>query len=504
MKPFFLVCAIALVAGCDDTPPSGSQTLSSPTSPVFFKVGSQEYLAFIDQGHDAVRFLDLTVGTYQWGSNPYFPRAVMLDDSPIGLIAQGEALFALSASGQAYQVPMSLDPPASVGLGLPLAPARALALVAVDNALLRLDSDCSLVTLSDRSRQQSTELSACRYLGAGLVDGRATTGDDLYRVSASGLVRLSALPFDLRLARPALDGGYWLLSAGLRRLVRLDSTGQEVRRFVLPYEVMDLVETVDETGPLLNLIGLDRGVVYLREDGTSEAPHGSRVLSRPVPLQGSADGLRISRDLAETLVGRDLLAVGGIELGTVTVHVGSAQGREPNLMLLPAGPDPLPTEALPWVTLSKDELSCLGRLDAEGIFVPETQPCPEGEAVGATFNSSAWHLFAGLALEADANFTLADSLGAVTESAELSLDGHTFTATQAAPSSGAIIGLRGQNGFGSTVLGDGWFSSITAATAKTNYAETEQVWLWLTSPSENAVIQMPVKASEYYSMLIFR
>ena len=122
----------------------------------------------------------------------------------------------------------------------------------------------------------------------------------------------------------------------------------------------------------------------------------------------------------------------------------------------------------------------------------------------ATFKSSAWHLFAGTALEADASFALADSLGVVTETQELSLDAHTFTASQAAPNSGAIIGLRGQNGYGSTVLGDGWFSNITAASAKTNYAESEQVWLWLTSPSENAVIQMPVKASEYYSMLIFR
>ncbi len=504
MKFAFALLAMLTIAACDDTPPSGSQTLSSPTNPVFFAVGSQEFLGFIDQGHDAVRLLDLTAGTYQWGSNPYFPRAVMLDDSPIGLMAQGDALFALSASGQAYQVPISLDPPASVGLALPVAPTRALALVSVDQALRRLDSDCSLVALSDRSRLESTELSECRYLGVGLVEANSSAGDGLYRVTASGLVSISELPFELRLARPSGDGGFWLLSAGLRRLVRLDATGQEVRRFVLPYEVMDLVETQDENGPLLNLVGLDRGVVYLREDGSTEAPNGSRVLSRPVPLHGSAEGLTVSRNAEETLVGRDLFAVGGLELGAVTVHVGSAQGREPNLVLLQAGPDPLPTEALPWVTLSKDELSCLGRLDAEGIFVPETQPCPEGESVSAAFSSSAWHLFAGTALEADTSFVVADSLGIVTETQELQLDAHTFSASQAAPSSGAIIGLRGQNGYGSTVLGDGWFSSITAATAKTNYAETAQVWLWLTSPSENAVIQMPVKASEYYSMLIFR
>ena len=259
-----LLCfaSLAWMLACDDTPPSGSRTLSAPAAPVFFKVGSQELLAFIDQGNDAVRLLDLTAGTYQWGSNPYFPRAVTLDDSPIDLIALGEALFTLSASGQAYQVPINLDPPANVGLALPVAPTRALALVAVDNALLRLDSDCALVALSDRSRQAAADLSDCRYLGTGLVEVSTSAGDGLYRVSASGLVLVSELPFDLRLARPAGDGGFWLLSAGLRRLVRLDPTGLEVRRFVLPYEVTDLVETQDETGPLLSLVGLDRGVVF--------------------------------------------------------------------------------------------------------------------------------------------------------------------------------------------------------------------------------------------------
>ena len=57
---------------------------------------------------------------------------------------------------------------------------------------------------------------------------------------------------------------------------------------------------------------------------------------------------------------------------------------------------------------------------------------------------------------------------------------------------------------GSLIFNDGWFSGVTAGTAKTNYSETTQTWLWLTSPSEDAVVQLPLKSIEYYQFLIFR
>ena len=67
-----------------------------------------------------------------------------------------------------------------------------------------------------------------------------------------------------------------------------------------------------------------------------------------------------------------------------------------------------------------------------------------------------------------------------------------------------MVSLRGQTGLGSLIFNDGWFSGVTAATAKTNYSETTQTWLWLTSPSEDAVVQLPLKSIEYYQFLIFR
>ena len=115
MRGWVLLALIGAMA-CEDTPPAGTRNLLAPSHPVFFEVGGQELLGFIDQGHDAVRLLDLTAGTYQWGTHPYFPRAVRLDDSVIDLAWSGSSLVALSASGQAYEVPAELAAPTSLSL----------------------------------------------------------------------------------------------------------------------------------------------------------------------------------------------------------------------------------------------------------------------------------------------------------------------------------------------------------------------------------------------------
>ena len=128
MRGWVLLALIGAMA-CEDTPPAGTRNLLAPSQPVFFEVGGQELLGFIDQGHDAVRLLDLTAGTYQWGTHPYFPRAVRLDDSVIDLAWSGSSLVALSASGQAYEVPAELAAPTSLSLALPAAGAYPLGLV---------------------------------------------------------------------------------------------------------------------------------------------------------------------------------------------------------------------------------------------------------------------------------------------------------------------------------------------------------------------------------------
>jgi hypothetical protein len=501
MKRLLCFMAFSLLA-CEDAPPSGSGTLSTPTDPVYFKVGQNELLAFIDQGHEAVRFLDLSAGTYQWGENPYFARAVTFDDSPVDIEVLGEELFALSASGQVFAVPSELASPVSLGLPLTSGLERPLALLHLGATLLRLDRNCTLTRLADAVQIVSPQVTNCAALGAGLVLGDEGGVRQIYRLAESGLVAFAPESIALRSAHAAQDGGFWLLSSDLRRLLRIDASGLELRRFVAPYDVMDLVEIEDESGPLLCLAGLDRGVVYLRPDGVAEEPHGSRAFTRPVALRGSFEGLSVARDVAESLLGRDLLAVGGLQLGELQIET---QATDDGGLLLVAGEGvELPTEPRPWVTLVGGEAICTGRLAADGLFEGNLESCPVGDQVSASFLSAAWHLFPGTALEKDAQFLATESLGFFAEEQDLNLDGHLFSASVPASAEGAVVALRGKNGAGSSVLTDGWFGSITAATAKTNYAESEQVWLWLTSPSENAIVQMPVKAAEYYSMLIFR
>jgi hypothetical protein len=501
MKRFLSCVALTLLA-CEDAPPSGSGTLSTPTDPVYFKVGQSELLAFIDQGHEAVRLLDLSAGTYQWGDNPYFARAVTLDDSPVDVEVLGDELFALSASGQVFAVPSELASPVSLGLPLTSDSERSLALLHLGATLVRLDRNCTLTRLDDGLQIVDAQVTNCASLGASLVLGEEGGVRQIFRLAESGLVPFAAESIALRSAHAALDGGFWLLSSDLRRLLRIDASGAELRRFVAPYDVMDLVEVEDESGPLLCLAGLDRGVVYLRADGVAEEPHGSRAFTRPVALRGSFQGLNVSRDIAETLLGRDLLAVGGLQLGDVEIQTQTTD--DGGLLLVANEGAELPTEPRPWVTLVGGEAICTGRLGADGLFEGNVESCPVGDQVTATFLSAAWHLFAGTALEKDAEFLVAESLGLFAEGQELNLDGHVFSASAPASAAGAVVALRGRNGAGSSVLSDGWFGGITAGTAKTNYAESEQVWLWLTSPSENAIVQMPVKAAEYYSMLIFR
>ena len=219
MKYVFGLCVL-LAVGCEDTPPSGSHTLSAPTQPVFLRSGSTELLAFIDQGHDAVRVLDLTVGTYQWGQNPYFPREAAIAGSPIDLRMQGSDLVALSASGEAYVVPPLSGVPIALGLAAPVGGAHALGLVEHAAGLARLDSDCSAINLSDGAGFAALEMGQCRPLGAGLFAGTNGTGEQVLQLGDGVVEILSAAPFAARAARRATGGGYWILSADLRRLAR--------------------------------------------------------------------------------------------------------------------------------------------------------------------------------------------------------------------------------------------------------------------------------------------
>ena len=66
------------------------------------------------------------------------------------------------------------------------------------------------------------------------------------------------------------------MSAERRRLVKLDAQGQELLRFATPFDVMDLVESEDDEGALLAVVGLDTGVLYLRPDGGAVGPFGAR------------------------------------------------------------------------------------------------------------------------------------------------------------------------------------------------------------------------------------
>ncbi|MDE0883612.1 MAG: hypothetical protein OSB21_13550, partial [Myxococcota bacterium] len=163
MKRFLSCVALTLLA-CEDAPPSGSGTLSTPTDPVYFKVGQSELLAFIDQGHEAVRLLDLSAGTYQWGDNPYFARAVTLDDSPVDVEVLGDELFALSASGQVFAVPSELASPVSLGLPLTSDSERSLALLHLGATLVRLDRNCTLTKLDDGLQIVDAQVTNCASL----------------------------------------------------------------------------------------------------------------------------------------------------------------------------------------------------------------------------------------------------------------------------------------------------------------------------------------------------
>ena len=94
------------------------------------------------------------------------------------------------------------------------------------------------------------------------------------------------------------------MSAERRRLVKLDAQGQELLRFATPFDVMDLVESEDDEGALLAVVGLDTGVLYLRPDGS--AAHSGDA---EAPAEAAE---RLGRDLAAELLeaagGRDFLA----------------------------------------------------------------------------------------------------------------------------------------------------------------------------------------------------
>jgi hypothetical protein len=489
--------ALLLLAACEDTPPSGTQTLEAPTQPVFFTAQGRELLAFIDQGRGAVRFLDLTAGTYQWGTHPYFPREVSLDATPIALHLLGAELLAMSASGQVYTVPSIAGGALPFGLPEPAANAHPVALFDT----VRVDSDCAVIALADGSRVETPAAVQCKAAGDGLVTATFNGSDRLLRPTLAGVVDFGATPFILRIVRGAADGGYWCLGADLRRLARLDGNGVELRRFGLTFDVMDLVEVSDDDGPLLALVGIGGVIVYLRPDGVAETPHGSRVMDRLVALRGDATTLSVRRAAAEELGGDDLLFVAGLELGSASVSVAASPD---GVTLVAEAGAALAAEEDALVTLTQDQQICTARRAGGADYVVVDGTCPLGGGVQALFRSSGWNVFAGASITPDQTFEPSASSGSFNERRSLDFGGHTFSASAMVSASGAIAAGRGKTGAGSKVLSDGWLSAIATGTAVTHFAEAPQPWLWVTSPSQDAVIQLPIKAVDFFSMLVFK
>ena len=164
----------------------------------------------------------------------------------IDLAWSGEALLAMSLSGQVFEVPVELAPP--VGLALPelSAGAHPVGLVSLGARVARLGSDCSLVAVSGAQPQAADGLDSCRRLGGSLVLAQADQGEVLARAAEAGLEVLGATPVSPISAHAAADGGWWLVSAERRRLVTLDAQGEELLRFATPFDVMDLVESEDD------------------------------------------------------------------------------------------------------------------------------------------------------------------------------------------------------------------------------------------------------------------
>ena len=326
----------------------------------------------------------------------------------------------------------------------------------------------------------------------------------LAQTTDAGLQVLGASPGHVVSAHAAADGGWWLVTSDRRRLVKIDAQGAEVHRFVLPFEAMDVVESSDADGPLLAVVGLNTGVLYLRADGTPEGPFGERTLSRPIALTGEFEGIEVRRNEEQSLAGRDSFLVGAASLGAATVTVAAIDGQDQQFYADPCRGSVLAKRVarLCDVEPRREQLQrtfgCTKRVGG----------CDRDVPGGRGRQRQLYQL--GLArvcrhcLTCGSNLDAQQSLGAAQVGTDLTLDGHVITATQAAGASLAVVALRGQTGLGSLVLSDGWFSGITAAAAKTNYSDTEQTWLWLTSSSENAVVQLPIKSNEYYQILIFR
>ena len=496
MRIFACACLL-LLAACDDTPPSGTQTLEAPTQPVFLNADGRELLAFIDQGRAAIRFLDLTAGTYQWGTHPYFPREVSLDATPIALHLVGSQLLALSASGQVFTLPTNSGGAQPFAVPAPASGAHAVALFDT----FRVDSDCAVIALADGSRVEAAAATGCKEAGEGLVSASVNGATWLLRPSLTGVSQFAAVPFELRRVRGAIDGGYWCLSTDLRRLARLDGNGVELHRFGLTFDVMDLAEVSDDEGPLLALVGLGGVIVYLRPDGVAEAPNGSRVIDRIVALHGDASTLSVGRDSADELAGEDLIFVAGMSLGAATVTV--TENAQAIAIVADAGAEIAAEEDL-LVALTQGEQTCTARRNGAADFAVVDGACPLGAGVSAQFRSSGWNVFGGAAITPGQVFELGASMGSLNERRSLNLGGHIFSTSAVVTAPGAIAAGRGKTGAGSKVLSDGWLSAITTGTARTHFAEAPQPWLWVTSPSQDAVIQLPIKAVDFFSMLVFK
>ena len=142
---------------------------------------------------------------------------------------------------------------------------------------------------------------------------------------------------------------------------KIDAQGAEVHRFVLPLKPWTCEEQRPD-GPLLAVVGLNTGVLYLRADGTP-GPFGERMVY--TALTGEFEVLRF--DAMKSRVQSAIVLSGRCELGAATVTVAAIDRQDQQFTLTPAEGASLPSESLAYATLSQGESSCSGRLDAKRV-----------------------------------------------------------------------------------------------------------------------------------------
>jgi hypothetical protein len=500
MKRFSLLIAIASIASiaCEDTPPAGQTTLQAPHSPVFFRSGAVERLAFIDSGHSMIRFLDLDAGTYQYGGHPFFPRGVLLNDEPIALTAIGETLFALDAAGQIYTVSAALE--GALPQPAPPTTAEVVGLVQLGEIAGRIESDCGLAPVGAADRLITGE-STCSLAHGAFVAGELGGSPQLWPVDEAGLGAPIALPWPASAMTGDGDGGVWLLSLTGLAVLHIDAAGTVVTRFGLERPAASLAITQDSTGQLLALAGLDGAIAYTRADGGTLGDRLARTPLHLARLAGSIDVLGAKPAIDGSLAVGDYILRATPERASGSAIVGFSEDA---ILVSDLNLDGA-AEVGDWVRLATDESSCDGRVsgltETELTLDGVDGICPSG-AVSIIAYAPVWAVYDGqkvldeTALQAPA--------GLIAPDAPLSLGGVEFSTEEVPTINLGTAHLRVGAGLRTTLDSDGWLSGITAAVTTTFYGSEPSPWLWVTVPTQAALYQLPVAAQQTFDMVIFR